>query len=427
MAAPVNASIIEHGQTLQDPRIERTKTHNLLDILVLAVCTLLTGGEGFQDMELFGKSKRAWLQPFRTLPHGIPSHDTFGRVFARLNPCRLQACFLSWTQAVAQLPHGALVSLDGQTVKAAFDRATAASPLPMLSAWCSDHGGLVIGPIKTDSKSNEITALPDLFQLVALKGCIVTIDAMGCQMASAGQIRAQGRDYLLALKSNHKKAYAAVNPYFHQHIAQQLAWRTPETSFAAFADSHGRPVRRRGWSITDLTALPERGKWPDLQSVIVVETIRAAYQGAAVTSDYRIYMARLRRSATVFVTRIRQPWDIENKLQWAWDVTFNKDHCRIRKDHAAENLVALRHMTLNLLRQEHSHRLSLRQKRLRCSLDEPYLLTVLSRATADAIALGTGWQHPPGHGGAAQYSDWAHALGRLYQQGGSLPPCRRAA
>jgi predicted transposase YbfD/YdcC len=122
--------------------------------------------------------------------------------------------------------------------------------------------------------------------------------------------------------------------------------------------------------------------------VIVVETIRAAYQGAAVTSDYRIYMARLRRSATVFVTRIRQPWDIENKLQWAWDVTFNKDHCRIRKDHAAENLVALRHMTLNLLRQEHSHRLSLRQKRLRCSLDEPYLLTVLSRATADAIALG---------------------------------------
>ena len=381
MADPVNASIIEHFQTLQDPRIERTKKHNLLDILVIAVCTLLTGGEGFQDMELFGKSKRAWLQTFLTLPHGIPSHDTFGRVFARLNPRRFQACFLSWTQAVAQLTQGALVSLDGKTVKASFDRATAASPLHMLSAWCSENGGLVIGQIKTDSKSNEITAIPDLLQLLAIKGCIVTIDAMGCQTAIAGQIRAQGGDYLLALKSNHKKAYAAVKQYFHQHIEHQLAWRTPETFFDAFDDSHGRTVRRRVWSITDLTALPELGKWPDLQSVIVVETIRAAYQGAAVTSDYRIYISSLIRSATVFVTMIRQHWDIENKLHWSLDVTFNEDHCRIRKDHAAENMVALRHITLNLLRQEHSHRLSLRQKRLLCGLDEHYLLTVLSRAT----------------------------------------------
>ena len=381
MADPVNASIIEHFQTLQDPRIERTKKHNLLDILVIAVCTLLTGGEGFQDMELFGKSKRTWLQTFLALPHGIPSHDTFGRVFARLNPRRFQECFLSWTQAVAQLTQGTLISLDGKTVKASFDRATAASPLHMLSAWCSDNGGLVLGQIKTDSKSNEITAIPDLLQLLAIKGCIVTIDAMGCQTAIAGQIRAQGGDDLLALKANHKKAYTAVKQYFHQHIEHQLAWRTPENFFDAFDDSHGRTVRRRVWSITDLTALPELGKWPDLQAVIVVETIRAAYQGAAVTSDYRIYISSLIRSATVFVTMIRQHWDIENKLHWSLDVTFNEDHCRIRKDYAAENMVAVRHITLNLLRQEHSHRLSLRQKRLLCGLDEHYLLTVLSRAT----------------------------------------------
>jgi predicted transposase YbfD/YdcC len=381
MAAPVNASIIEHFQTLQDPRIERTKKHNLLDILVIAVCTLLTGGEGFQDMELFGKSKRAWLQTFLTWPHGIPSHDTFGRVFARLKPRRFQEGFLSWTQAVAPLTQGALVSLDGKTVQASFARATAASPLHMLSAWCSDHGGLVMGQIKTDSKSNEITAMPDLLQLLAIKGCIVTIDAMGCQTAIAGQIRAQGGDYLLALKANHKKASAAVKPHFHQHIEHQLAWRTTETFFAAFDDSHGRTVRRRVWSLTDLTALPALGKWPDLQAVIVVETIRAAYQGAAVTSDYRIYISSLIRSATVFVTMIRQHWDIEHKLHWSLDVTCNEDHCRIRKDHAAENMVALRHITLHLLRQEHSRRLSLRQKRLLCGLDEHYLLTVLSRAT----------------------------------------------
>src|ERR671924_2340360 len=222
MADPVNASIIEHFQTLQDPRIERTKKHNLLDILVIAVCTRLTGGEGFQDMALFGKSKRAWLQTFLALPHGIPSHDTFGRVFARLHPQRFQACFLSWTQAVAQLTQGTLVSLDGKTLRASCDRATASSPLHMLSAWCSEQGGLVIGQIKTDAKSNEITAIPDLLQLLAIKGCIVTIDAISCQTAIAEHIRDQGGDYLLALKSNHKKAYTAVTQHFHAHIEPQL-------------------------------------------------------------------------------------------------------------------------------------------------------------------------------------------------------------
>jgi len=214
----MNASIVEHFQTLEDPRIERTKKHRLLDILVIAVCTLLTGGEGFQDMELFGKSKYAWLRTFLALPHGIPSHDTFGRVFARLDPQRFRQCFLSWPQAVAQLTQGALVSLEGKTVKASFDRATASSPLHMLSAWCSDHGGLVVGQLKTDSKSNEITAIPDLLHLLAIKGCIVTIDAMGCQTAIAAQIRDQGGDYLLALKGNHKKAYAAIKQYFHQGV-----------------------------------------------------------------------------------------------------------------------------------------------------------------------------------------------------------------
>jgi predicted transposase YbfD/YdcC len=381
MADTVNASIVEHFRTLEDPRIERTKKHNLLDILVIALCTLLAGGEGFQDMELFGKSKRAWLQTFLALPHGIPSHDTFGRVFARLHPQRFQECFLAWTQAVAQLTQGTLISLDGKTVKASFDRATASSPLHLLSAWCSENGGLVLGQIKTETKSNEITAIPALLQLLALKGCIVTIDAMGCQTAIARQILDQGGDYLLALKGNHKKAYAAIKQYFHQHIEHHVAWRTAENFFDAFDDSHGRTVRRRVWTMTDLPALPALAKWPGLQAVIVVETIRAAYPGAPITSDYRVYISSLIRSATVFVTMIRQHWDIENKLHWSLDVTFNEDRCRIRKEHAPENVAAVRHIALNLLRQEHSHHMSLRQKRLLCGLDEHYLLMVLSRAT----------------------------------------------
>jgi predicted transposase YbfD/YdcC len=381
MVDTVNASIVEHFRTLEDPRIERTKKHNLLDILVIALCTLLTGGEGVQDMELFGKSKRAWLQTFLALPHGIPSHDTFGRVFARLHPQRFQECFLAWTQAVAQLTQGTLISLDGKTVKASFDRATASSPLHLLSAWCSEHGGLVLGQIKTETKSNEITAIPALLQLLALKGCIVTIDAMGCQTAIARQSLDQGGDYLLALKGNHKKAYAAIKQYFHPHIEHQVAWRTAENFFDAFDDSHGRTVRRRVWTMTDLPALPELAKWPGLQAVIVVETIRAAHPGAPITSDDRIYISSLIRSATVFVTMIRQHWDMEHKLHWSLDVTFNEDRCRIRKEHAPENVAAVRHIALNLLRQEHSHHMSLRQKRLLCGLDEHYLLMVLSGAT----------------------------------------------
>src|SRR2546427_592613 len=306
---------------LRDPRIDRAKKHLLIDILVIAECTLLTGGEGVQDMEIFGKRKYAWLRTFFALPHGIPSHDTFGRVVARLDPQRFRQCFLSWTQAVAQLTQGALVSLDGKTVKASFDRATASSPLHMLSAWCSDHGGLVVGQLKTDSKSNEITAIPDLLHLLAIKGCIVTIDAIGCQTAIAAQIREQGGDYLLALKGNHKKAYTMIKQYFHQDIEHNLPWRNADNFFDAFDDSHGRTVRRRVWTITDLPVLPALAKWPDLQTVIVVETIRAAYPGATVTSDYRVYISSLIRSASDFVTMIRQHWDIENKLHWSLDVT----------------------------------------------------------------------------------------------------------
>jgi predicted transposase YbfD/YdcC len=381
MSTTVNASIVEHFQTLEDPRIERAKKHNLIEILVIAVCTLLSGGEGFQDMELFGKSKLQWLRTFLALPHGIPSHDTFGRVFARLDPQRFHACFLAWTKAVAALTQGALVSLDGKTVKASFDRATAASPLHMLSAWCSHNGGLVVGQLKTDSKSNEITAIPELLRVLAIKGCLVTIDAMGCQTQIAAQILDQGGDYLLALKSNHKKAYTAVTEHFHHHIEPNLPWRTAENFFDAFDASHGRVVRRRVWAMTDLAPLPALEKWPGLQSVIAVETIRTAHQHAPVTSDYRFYLSSLARSAAAFATMIRQHWEIENTLHWSLDVTFNEDRSRIRKDHAPENMAALRRVALNLLRQERSHPLSLRQKRLLCGLDESYLLAMLSGAT----------------------------------------------
>ena len=381
MPVPINTSIVEHFRDLEDPRIDRAKKHYLLDILVIALCTLLTGGEGFQDMELFGKSKLSWLQTFLALPHGIPSHDTFGRVFARLNPQRFQECFLSSTQAIAQLTEGALVSLDGKTVKASFDRATASSPLHMLSAWCAQNGGLVVGQLKTASTSNEITAIPELLQLLMIKGGIVTIDAMGCQTHIAEQILAQGGDDLLTLKGNHRKASTAVKQHVHREIEHHLLGREEDNFFDAFDDSHGRLVRRRVWTMTDLAPLPELAQWPGLQSVIAVETIRTAHQQTPVTSDYRFYLSSLVRSAETFASMIRQHWHIENKLHWSLDVTFNEDRSRIRKDYAVENIAALRRVALNLLRQEPSHQSSLRQKRLFCSLDESYLLTVIAEVT----------------------------------------------
>jgi predicted transposase YbfD/YdcC len=278
----------------------------------MAVCTLLSGGEGFQDMELFGKSQLQWLRTFLALPHGIPSHDTFGRVFARLDPQRFHACFLAWTKAVAALTQGALVSLDGKTVKASFDRATAASPLHMLSAWCSHNGGLVVGQLKTESKANAITAIPALLRVLAIKGGLVTIDAMGCHTPIAAQILDQGGDDLFALKSHHKKAYTAVTEHVHHPIAPNLPWRTVENFFDAFDASHGRVVRRSVWAMTDLAPLPALEKWPGLPSVIAGETMRTAHQHAPVTSDYRFYLSSLARSAAAFATMIRQHWEMEH-------------------------------------------------------------------------------------------------------------------
>src|SRR5918992_4509177 len=369
-----DASIVHHFKDLKDPRIERAKKHRLIDIMVIALGSIMVGGDGFQDMELFGQSKRAWLEGFLDLSNGIPSHDTFGRVFSRLDPKQFLQCFLSWTQSVSELTQGTVVSLDGKTVRASFDRATEQSPVHVVSAWCSQNGGLVLGQLKTQSKSNEITAIPELLKLLAIKGCIVTIDAMGCQTHIVQQIIAQEGDYLLVLKRNQKKTYHAVTQYFHQYIKHTLPWRGADNFFDAFDDSHGRTVRRRVWTMTELASLPALAKWPGLHSVIAVESMRTAHREAPVTSDYRFYISSLHRSADAWATMIRQHWEIENTLHWSLDVTFNEDRSRIRKEHAPENMAALRRVALNLLRQAQSHTISLRQKRLLCGLDESYLL-----------------------------------------------------
>jgi predicted transposase YbfD/YdcC len=378
MNSTPDVSIVSHFKDLKDPRIKRAKKHRLIDILVIALGSSLVGGDGFKDMELFGNSKREWLEQFLDLPNGIPSHDTFGRVFARLDPKQFHQCFLSWTQSVSALTQGTVVSLDGKTVRASFDRATELSPIHMVAAWCSQNGGLVLGQLKTESKSNEITAIPELLKLLAIKGCIVTIDAMGCQTKIVNQIIDQEGDYLLTLKSNHQKTYRAVTTYFHDQIEHNLSWRNEEHFFDAFDTSHGRTVRRRVWSLTDLSPIAELDKWKGLRSIVAIERIRTAHSQAKVTSEYRFYISSLTRSAKDFAALIRQHWDVENQLHWSLDVTFNEDRSRIRKDHAPANMASLRRLALNQLRQDQTKPISLRQKRLLCSLDENYLMQVIS-------------------------------------------------
>jgi predicted transposase YbfD/YdcC len=378
MNAIPDVSIVTHFKDLKDPRMERAKKHRLIDILVIALGSSLVGGDGFKDMELFGNSKQQWLAQFLELPGGIPSHDTFGRVFARLDPQQFHHCFLSWTASVSELTQGTVVSLDGKTARASFDRATDLSPIHMVSAWCSQHGGLVLGQLKTESKSNEITAIPELLKLLAIQGCIVTIDAMGCQTKIVEQILDQEGNSLLTLKRNHKKTYRAVTTYFHDQIEHNLSWRDEANFIDAFDLSHGRTVRRRVWRLSDLSGISDLDKWQGLRSIVVVERIRQAHHQAPVTSDYRFYLSSLTRSAKDFAALIRQHWDVENKLHWSLDVTFNEDHSRIRKDHAPENMASLRRLALNQLRQDQSKSMSIRQKRLLCSLDENYLMQVLS-------------------------------------------------
>ena len=238
-----------------------------------------------------------------------------------------------------------------------------------------------MGQLKTHSKSNEITAIPELLELLAIKGCIVTIDAMGCQRAIVKQIHDQQGDYLVTLKGNHKRTYRAVTRYFHDHVEHNFSLRNENTFFDAFDTSHGRTVRRRIWVLREVSTLAELAKWAGVKSVVAVETIRAAHARAKVTSNYRFYLSSLVRCAADFAALIRQHWHIENKLHWSLDVTFNEDRCRIRKDHAPENMAALRRLALNLLRQECSRAISVRQKRLLCSLNEGYLLQVLSGAS----------------------------------------------
>ena len=386
-------SISEHFATLTDPRAERGKEHLLVDILTITLSAVICGADDWVAVATFGKTKAAWLRTFLALPHGIPSHDTFGRVFRLLDPEELRRCFFAWVRAVlGESVEGnadgqvgpQVVAVDGKTLRRSHDRRSGKAALHLVSAWATESG-LVIGQVATDAKSNEITAIPMLLRLLALEGATVTIDAMGCQTAIAQQIVEQGADYVLALKDNHEKLHARVRRAFRDaDAAVGTSLRLGDVpTHTTVEKGHGRIERRRCRAIGDpeyLAFIDPDGAWPHLQSVVCIESTRRI--GDAVSTEARHYLSSLPADAHRLQRVVRSHWGVENRLHWVLDLAFDEDHSRVRADHAPENLAIVRHLALNLLRRDPTRRIGLKNSRFKAALDDAYLRSILDGVCA---------------------------------------------
>jgi predicted transposase YbfD/YdcC len=368
-------SIQENFSDLTDPRQAHKTVHSLNNILTITMCAVICGADNYKDVEAFGKSKEKWLKTFLDLPSGIPSHDTLGRVFSLIDPEQLEKCFQSWVASIAEEIKG-IVAIDGKTLRHSFDTATGKSAIHMVSAWASDLG-LVVGQLKTEAKSNEITAIPKLLELLELKGCIVTIDAMGCQKEIAKKIRESDSDYIFALKGNQHGLQEEVYEIFqnaHDSNFDGLQW----SEYHSEEKSHGRQENRHCWVILHPDELKRVNEWQDLNAIIMIESIsqKAGYEEER---EYRFYISSLETDAEQFAKSIRSHWGIENSLHWVLDVAFREDESRIRAGFASENFSLIRRLALNLLKRESSAKTGVKNKRLRAGWDEDYFWKVLTR------------------------------------------------
>ncbi len=372
MPPPSPPSLIHHFASLEDPRVLGRNRHKLIDILVIAICGVICSADDWVSIAEFGEAKEDWFREFLELPNGIPSHDTFGRTFSLLSPEAFQKSFISWVRSLTGVFEG-LVAIDGKTLRRSHDRRSGKAAIHMVSAWASENG-FVLGQVKTEEKSNEITAIPELLRALSVKGCLVTIDAMGCQKAIAKQIVDQGGDYLLALKGNQSTLADEVEAIFS--AADGVGYEGYDVDYYETEErNHGRYEIRRYWSLPSKDRLVNSGPWVNLNTIGMMESQR--FVDGKTSIEYRYYITSIENSATEFARAVRGHWGIENGLHWVLDVGLREDDCRVRKGNAPENLALLRHIAINAVKQEKTKKLGVKNKRLRAGWDETYLAKIM--------------------------------------------------
>lgn len=372
--ANMSHSMYEYFSIISDRRQPGKIEHPLVDIIILCICGVVSGADGWSDIEEFGKTHKNWLQSKGLLPNGIPVDDTIARVMSSLNPKEFQSSFIRWMNNLTEVTQGEVIAIDGKTLRHSFDKKSRKSAIHMVSAFASGNG-VVLGQIKTEEKSNEITAIPALLDLLDIKGSIITIDAMGCQKKITKKVIAAGADYVIAVKGNQKTLFEDIKYFFNTAETNNFKHITYDY-YEEIDKGHGRIEIRRYWITNHLECLAAPKSWTGLQSIGVAEneTIR----DGKTTIDRRYFIVSFSADAGVFANAVRRHWSIENSLHWVLDMSFREDECRIRKNHGAEIFSVVRHLALNLLKEEKSHQRGIKGKRYKAALDIAYAEKVLS-------------------------------------------------
>jgi len=377
MSNGLTAAIEEHFQNVEDPRVQYLVIHPLINIFTIAICAIIAGADSWSEVATFGQRKKEWLSQFLDLKKGTPSHDTFSTVFGMLDPRQLQDGFISWAQAIYQRLKGEVVAVDGKMLRHSFNTAQAQPMIAMVGAWATE-AEMVLGQLKVEEGSNEITAIPQLLRLLELNGCIVTVDAIGCQKEIAAEIVGQAADYLLAVKNNQEQLYEDMELFFRLSEENDFA-KVEHTYERTVNKGHGRIEVRQCWAISGQESLQFlRGyqDWPRLQTIVRIDSQR--HVADQVSQESRYFISSLPNDAKHLLQVKRSHWAIENELHWVLDIAFREDDSRVRVGHGAENLATLRHMAVNLLKQEKSAKGGIHAKRMQAAWDEQYLAKVLS-------------------------------------------------